>query len=466
MARKRKRNKESQFYSTNQNDDDDDNDEKKENITTVKVPLKKVLRPEFRAVITAAIKEKALESTKICHLASLLLLQKAQLAFDSRDIDFFQKLGFDVIKDRFDAVLQQNVHTPKMNEDFRDFVEYLDEDNRFDWPNNNYFGNALKDLVDQYCSNVKTNLNTHKKKRLREYLRMIVYQHRDQFEEGDINHTISWAIYGNESIRGNTLECVQRRQRRNDLLQIIQSNSWFEIEHTHIGRFTKQPWFASIQMWIAMQREIDAFNTTRDQRIDRIEQRRQLRQEQWGKKPKNKPKPEKKVIKPPKVRNLAVIPICDIQRMHNPIDNYTFYKLLCGTDLIPKYKSERKVKGKYEKNVPFNDFMDSNQYYWNQIFYMRKINYFVRYKNNFRFRILSDGITVSLQYEVPEKDFNPLYKEQIVQKYENGEIHGEAAIDLGDRTWMAYVYRDVATQKEVCRTMKLLLLCIPFVCTT
>lgn len=171
-------------------------------------------------------------------------------------------------------------------------------------------------------------------------------------------------------------------------------------------------------------------------------------------------------MKPPKVRNLAVIPICDIQRMHYPIDNYTFYKLLCGTDLIPKYKSERKVKGKYEKNIPFGDFMDFKRDYWNQFFYMRKINYFVRYKKNFRFRILSDGIAVSLQYDVPEKDFNPLDKERIVREYENGQIHGEAAIDLGDRTWMAYVYRDVATRKEVCRTMKLLLLCNPFVCTT
>lgn len=73
---------------------------------------------------------------------------------------------------------------------------------------------------------------------------MIVYQNRDQFEEGDINHTISWAIYGNESIKGNTLECVERRQRWNHLLQIIESNSWFQIEHTHIGRFTKRKPFA------------------------------------------------------------------------------------------------------------------------------------------------------------------------------------------------------------------------------
>lgn len=73
----------------------------------------------------------------------------------------------------------------------------------------------------------------------------------------------------------------------------------------------------------------------------------------------------------------------------------------------------------------------------------------VWYKKTFRFRILSDGIAVSLQYEAPQKEFKPLDKEKNVRDYENGRIDREAGLDPGDKTWLAFVYRDVATGKEV-----------------
>lgn len=110
-------------------------------------------------------------------------LYKVQTAFDSGDVEFFMKSNKDAsdfIKGCFNAVLQQYKQTAKMSLEFREFVENVDEENRFDWPNNAHFGSALKDLVNQYCDNVTTNLNTHKKKRLREYLKMVVHLNQDQ----------------------------------------------------------------------------------------------------------------------------------------------------------------------------------------------------------------------------------------------------------------------------------------------
>lgn len=455
--------------TANSNGDDSEDEEEEENIMTVKVPLKNILRPKFRKQITAAIREKALNATEIAHLGSLLFLDKVQTAFEAVNIAYFQVNdigGYNKIKECFEAVLRQNVNTDKMDPDFRVFVENLDDENRFDWPNNDYMGNANKDIIDQYVTNVKTLLYTHRKKRLREYLRMRVYQNNQMderevhFEQKDIDHAIAWAIHGRESIRENSINYLERRHRRDRLLQIIDDNSWYQIEHMNLSRYTKHNWFTSIQMWISMQRQIDQFNTDHQQRDDRMMHRRRLkrRRRQNRRQQQQQMDPQENVNKPPKVRNLAVIPICDIKRMHYPMDNYTFMKLLCETDLIPKFESKRmNKKGKYERNVTQNEFLEYNEYYWNQYFYLRKIKYFVRYKKNFRFRLLSDGIAVSLQYDVDEveSESNDLDQEEIVRKCKSGEIEGEVGIDPGDKTWLAYVYRHIATSKEVSKTMKL-----------
>lgn len=390
-------------------------------------------------------------------------MYKVQSALDANRITFFflnTRGGTEVIKECFDAVVRQGVNSAKMDPIFRQFVEDLDEEYRFEWPTSDFLGNATKDIVQTYVKNVTTNLYTHRKKRLREFLRMTIYTHQGQYTSEDINHTIAWAIHGNDTIRGDSAESMLKRQRRDSLLEIIRANSWFVIEHTNVSRYTKKHWFCSIQMWLSMQRQIDQFNTDNGLRNDRIEHRRQIRQQQrrnrQQQKQQQQSQPEsesqskpKKVNKPPKVKNLAVIPICDIQRMHYPIDNFTFYKLLCGTCLIPKCESKRKVKGKYERNVTQDEFLAYKEMYWNEFVYLRRIKWFVRRKKNFRFRMMSDGIAVSLQYDVPEMDCKPLDKEKVVNEYERGEVPGEVGLDPGDKTMIAFVYRDVKTGKEV-----------------
>lgn len=445
-------------------DKDNDDEEEEENIRTVKVPLRKILRPAFRDHLTDTIKALALEVTKICRLASLLFICKVQTAFDTENVAFFFKdniQGEKEIKECFDAVLRQNINSSKMDPSFRTFVDDLPENQQFDWPNNNYMGNAMKDILNQYVKSVKENLWRHRKKRLREFLRVKVYelnQMNHQFGEQDINNAIAWSIHGNESIRDNDINCLAKRTRRDFLLWIIGQQSWFQIENTNLSLYTKGSFFESIQIWISMQRVIDKFNTDHGQRIDRMEHRRQLKrqrrrkrqqqQQQQQQESESESKSQKNVNKPPKVKNLAVIPVCGVTRKHYPIDNFTLYKLLCGTGQIPTCKSQRKREGKYERNITFDEFMSNNEWVWNQYVYMRKIKYFVRYKKQFRFRMMSDGLSVSLQYDV-EPNVCCSNKEEVVRQYNNGEIPGEAGIDPNDKTWIAYVYRDTETKKEV-----------------
>lgn len=153
---------------------DDEEEEEDEPITTVKTQLRKIIRPPYRNALIQAITEKALQATKICHLASLLFLTKVQEAYDLHNNEFFDKTnagGYNVIKGCFDAVVGTNVRSDKMVEYFRVFAENV----QIDWPTNAGMGNATKDILKQYVDNVITNLKTHRKKRLREYLRAVVY---------------------------------------------------------------------------------------------------------------------------------------------------------------------------------------------------------------------------------------------------------------------------------------------------
>lgn len=80
---------------------------------------------------------------------------------------------------------------------------------------------------------------------------------------------------------------------------------------------------------------------------------------------------------------------------------------------------------------------------------MRKINRLVHGKKKFRCRILSNGQSVSVQFEVDKKDCIQFDKETIVREYKQNKFELEGATDPGMNTWDATVMRDIQTGKEV-----------------
>lgn len=112
----------------------------KKRITTVKCGLASVLRPRYKDIIAQAITDRSLMATKITAIGSLLFLFKVETAFDSTDIAFFGQEGHKVIKECFQGVLMDNVATTKMAPEFRQYVENLPHQYRYEWPNNNGFG--------------------------------------------------------------------------------------------------------------------------------------------------------------------------------------------------------------------------------------------------------------------------------------------------------------------------------------
>lgn len=432
--------------SKTENGQSNENDEDK--YTTVKCGLRSIIRPKYRHLIINSIEEKSILSTKICALGSLLLLYKVQNAYDNGRLhrEFFTQDGQIVIKECFDAVLVQNINGMKMVQEFREFVENLDAQHHFEWPNNRNFGNGLKHLVKTYATNVYTNLKTHCEKRLINYLKLKVFQSNTasplvyKYTPKDISSVVNFLIY-KKDIQCNSNDDEVKRMRRDMLIQIIQNISWFNVIDDRLFDYNQSNWFKSIPMWIAMQREIDEYNMLRSQSY----QNANLQQPPNGNRKQKRPwRREKQMLDnpndPPEISNLCVIPICDFKRTHYTLDNDALYRLLSQNRIL-----ERRGNA----NILPKEFTRRKDEQWNKYFYMRKIKWFVRRKKEFDFCIRSNGVSVSLQYISPKVEPKPIDLNKIKTEYKNRTVRKVLGVDPGLNKWSSVVQRDIETGKEV-----------------
>lgn len=386
-------------------------------LLAIKISAKTAVRPEFHDVVIPWIAKKSIEATKICELASLLFLNKVRAEFEVARITgnwtFFDGDGEHVIEGCFFAVLAKNKENEDMLPEFRDTFEHMDAENRMAWPNNNYMGNIFKYLFQQYIRNVTTNLTTHRKNRLRQYFKFVVVLNEEQnIDDRDINNAINWAIKRYDSTRGSQ-ERINKRAFLLDQVRLLNGP-----DDDDISRFTKDEWFASLPMWLAMQAHITAYNDWLQQQAREV------------------------IKKSPTIKNISVIPICSHQRTNIKIDADVLYRMLCETKLIPKYENGTQVS---------MEFISRNrQFYFAQYFNMDKINRLLKTKE-FHFHIVSDGISVSILYKVPKRLIQALSNDDLVKKrYMDGFYVYELGIDPGMKTWLAVVRRYIDTGKEVC----------------
>lgn len=123
-----------------------------------------------------------------------------------------------------------------------------------------------------------------------------------------------------------------------------------------------------------------------------------------------------------------------------------FYKLCCELDIVPRIG----VRGGRMLRQQFNVDLWNR---WNEVFDIHKINRMGKRKP-FHFMIHTNGVGVSLLYDVKKEDIAPMAPEEIKRKYRAGEFVNELGIDPGMKTWNATVRRNIRTGKEVSISVK------------
>ena len=415
------------------------------NLVVIKCKLKSIVRPEFRNLVKDWIGQKSISATKICDLGSMLFFSRAQAAFDDGiRTKHFDTSGEQEIRSCFFSVSYNRQKAMTIPNEFQPFTQNMVRDGyrEIEWPKRDYFGNINNVLIETYSKNVQTNLNTHLVKRLREFLRMRVYEiseavGRKVYDDNDISNTIDLALGKEDRVTDQN-----RRTNRENLMQIIREYSWYDIANDNVAEFTKEYWYQSIPMWLAMQREIAQFNTDAGYREERRGNRREWRLQQREMR-KNK---RKNIVndsnKPPFIKNLAVIPICSPQRTYITFGNVELYNMMCESGCCPKNENGKQI-------IP-KDVIASKQHYWEQIFNLPKIKRLGKRKKQFHYAIETDGVSVSILYEKKKTGSEAMLStEEIIRRYHNGEFVYECGIDPGMKTWNATVRRTIATGKEV-----------------
>jgi len=328
------------------------------------------------------------------------------IGIENNDFEFFGGKGEDKIKQCFHQVLQQNVNPtepknkkrkykpkpnvkkprgprkelPPIDPKFKEIVDSLDDDHRIDWPNNNDFSNGIKHLINQYADNVVTNLNTHAKKHITEYLKLKVFELNTDLEENDedkylpsdISSVVDLII--KQKVIKVPIRDPNKLERCGVLYDMVQDLNQFPQIDLHDLTTDKTNWFKAMPMFLSMQREIEEYNLEWEHLHRRPNKKKRKRKKKKKKKKGDWKGKRKQMLDNsnfrPFIRNLAVIPISSFRRKHLRIDCSTMYRILTSLKWLPKIPNPNENGRKDMINLPEKQFNQHRDDYWNQLFYI------------------------------------------------------------------------------------------------
>lgn len=252
---------------------------------------------------------------------------------------------------------------------FRRWVELNDG---FVWPTSNRPSNAFKYLRKQYIDNVKTNLRTHAKERLKNFYTFRAYtintirlQNGNPilYDNDDIKNAVNFSYNGHNN-------CRDLNQRIKLEILMDDSRQFGAPDDGNIRDFVWENWFQSLRLWRNMQREIEQFhkvyaNVRRDWNLLR-------------KNPQYVTRPY--FPEPPHIHNFSAIPICSNQRRHIRIDTEVLYRLLAEIGIVPKKCG--KTKAEPIVNITRNEFRTNKPGSWGLFFDTRKFRPWLRAKSS------------------------------------------------------------------------------------
>lgn len=360
---------------------------------TVKCGARKIFKGHHRDVIIDQISQMSIEATKICCLASLLTLyyinemtnrwNHMPNRFFAPDHTFADK-AIDVIERCFRMVIKTG-----RDEHTNDFFDAELFAHNIKKPKAAFFGNVLRYLWEQYTTNLMNNIKVHAKKRLQKFFRTFKFteNNEEQVTDAEIDTTVKFLF--NAASRGNPNAFLL-----NELRAIWPNHPIFV--RGFLDEMVKSHWFQTIPIFINIQRHIDRYNNTIDERqIVWRSKRARRRNNRITKNKKNAQNSKKKHRKDQhrgKIRNFVVVPMCSYQRKHIKIDTSVLCRILCSRNIQPP-SGKIGARGQQLK-MREKDFTKGH---WNQYVDMGRIHRMAKHKQ-FEYSIVTDGVAASILY--------------------------------------------------------------------
>lgn len=409
----------------------------KTNDKSQKCGLGRLLRKKFRGPFTHKVYEMCYAATEICALGSMYFLYKANDACEYENtLDYFdksQKEAENEIKRCFHSVLQDNCTQLE-----REFLGIMIRgrpalNNIRNWPAQSALGNALNSLKTQYITNVKTNLKRWCYKRMMQFFLLKRYQLNNDLPveqhitELDVRNATKELVFG--TLVHNRTANVDVLLEEAYLIGVPRNrNETFKY-------FVTVNWFRCIPIFINIQRQITAYHKQHDA-LNALWRR-------FRKKPQRYPQPT--IKQPPKIKNFLAIPVHDFKMKNIRIDRHLFHQIACTIGALKLAKGQRKARINISKEQYEEDF----EFYWDQVFNMQKINKIKGKWRFFDYAIMTNSVSVSLQFKELQRDAEQMTDEQVVKKLANDDFKFAFGMDTGMRTWNAVNRLHLPTMTEV-----------------
>lgn len=387
-------------------------------IRSIKCGLKSILRrnltKESKQEILRVISAKSIAHTWLWHLASLQFLFRVNDNFDRENWAYFDKDNAQATKEIencFKSVLSAHVNNEQY--EMPPLFRQLCQQYHSQFPDLT-MDNPFIYACATYERNCTTNLKCHEKNRVGKFLRLTTdrlnREEGTQFTQKDIDNTMEYVFEGEFTTR--QWQEVENVEFLSEILVRIGAPSTGTITE-----FREAHWFKSLPMWLFIQRAIEEENVRRSQSMEHEY----------------------------KLSNFSAVPLCGFTRKFVEIDNKELYAMMKQWNLLPKDYSKSK-KGRF---IEVQQFNLEKELHWNSIFDMENIRNLSCHQ--FRYHMLSDGVSVVLHFDKPKPPLSESIAADIIkQKIDNNTLDYEIGMDPGMRTYMAVVRRDVRTGAEVC----------------
>lgn len=441
--RKRTGNEDEQMPKFRNGEEEQPPQKDKVDLSAIKLAFNTIVRPEFSELITDKFHWYSTNATMIKILGSLVMLYRVNDAVDTDDLDFFVRgNGTHVIRDCFNCVCQVNIanreNYPQMPEEFEDMamrhagLQSIDQ-----WPTRFQMSGITNALIDQYKSNVTTNLTTHWWPRLQSFLRVKCFDFNtfdgDDFDEIDVRNAMKNLMLNEDWTKGEPDE-ENRAKKMAKLFQAVAELCPSFGNYLTIKEYVQKQWFESLWMWIKMQRSVDVFLCYKKENSNQLKAHEQD--------PEKNPKPYEPREWPKKVKNFTVIPLSDAKLKHVQMNHYQLI------DLLGQLRKDNQI----ELPDGYREFYkreNNKDAAWNILFDIEKINALGTRDKKFWHLIQTNSVSASVTFGRPKVKGLGTNVAKMKNRYETGWYEVEGANDPGVRTKHAFVRRDLKTHVEV-----------------
>lgn len=357
------------------------------NFSAVKLKLRTVLKASEEedeiSPIRQLIAAHSIRATKICSLASLLLLVKVNEHFDNPNHnpndDFFRSDAELIVKDCFYEILNPiktqggKRYVPAYPRYSNQHFATLMQQYGIERPNNNYMGNMFKYLFQMYGTNFKTNICLHGRKRIWNFFK--TYPNVSKMQ---LKHTVEY-LFDTRSLR-------QPNNVLMDALRSMDVDNRYNFNVAGSMAYFENDWFYYVPLFLKIQRHVYDYNM-------------QNAAEWLAEDKANEGNKGKRRRQHPKVNAMHIVPICKYKRQHIRIDTAGLFKLVQELGELPAQGKGRKPTCQ----ITETEFIIRAEEFWTKYIDVDMVHHLAHKSNrkvNFANQLVTDGVSASILYEV------------------------------------------------------------------